>query len=220
MGPWRVTRASALAVALTLAVSSAAAAGPGAGLHYQMVSASANLTQGGLWDCPEGQDAAGATISLGFVVGRNFTVTGEPAGPNTWRDVDFDFAIFPCEGVEGYGLQGVSLDLTQIVAAEQMWIVPLTSASLEDVTAPAYQKVVAADGSETYELTDVLVTYDLTWAVPPTAAITGSAQQREAQAVVSGTVLVSGLPDPWPEVTFVVGNDHSATLATSLVISR
>ncbi len=216
MGPWRATRAAVLAVALTLALSSAAAAGPSAGLHYQMVSASANLTQGGLWDCPEGQDAAGATIALGFVVGRNFTATG---GPNAWRDVDFHFQIFPCEGEVGYDLEGVSLDLSEAVPAEQMWVAPLASAALDDVTAPAYREVVHEDGSEEYEPTGVTVTYDLTWAVPPTATITGSAQQRVAEAVVSGTVLVSGLPDARPDVTFVVGNDHNAALASSIVVS-
>jgi hypothetical protein len=61
--------------------------------------------------------------------------------------------------------------------------------------------------------------------VPPTSSVVNSnedgAPARIADAVVSGTVEVSGLPAPWPEtVTFIMGNDHNATIVKWLAIDR
>jgi hypothetical protein len=213
---------AAVAVLLTLAMSSAVAADPDAGLQYQMQGIGTELTQSGLWTCDDKEttDFPAATLSFGVTFGRNVEMASEEGGPTTWRDIDFHLQVLGCSGEVVYDLEGGSHDLTDVVGPERMWIIPLTSAAVEDV---GFKPFINAD-----EQVAVDALFDLTWAVPPTAAVqrmgydqVPPAPGRTADAVVSGVVSFSNLEQSWGDsITFMAGNEHSARLQSFNAIAK
>jgi hypothetical protein len=205
---------AAVTVVLALATSSAIAADPNAGLRFQFEGIGTELTQPGLWTCAagDGPEIPTATLSFGVAFGRNIEMASETQGPTTWRDIDFRLQVYDCSGEVVYDLEGGSHDLTDVVGPERMWIIPLTSAALEDVE---FRPFIDADHQ-----VGVRAFFDLTWAAPPTATVlrmgydqVPPAPGRTVDAVVSGVVSFSNLDGPWGDsITFRAGNEHSARL--------
>lgn len=193
----RVRLAAMLGAALVVGVASpVGAARPDTGVHNDGRYATADLTAGGLWDCAEGQEAAGATIAIALNDGLR---SQNPIGsgmPHPWLDTDPYLQVFGCDGA-GWGSSLHSFDLTGLVEPADMDVDGFTSATMH-ITIAMYDD----DGA----LTGVTMAFDLDWTATGQAFIdshptAGSTRfERKAPAVVSGTVVISGLTELWGDL--------------------
>ena len=214
----RLARPLVLGVALTVAAASPTmAAKPDSGMRLNLDFARTSLTAGGLWECGEGQDAAGATLAVGFVVGHDLQIPIGVGKPSSWTDVDPMLSVFGCDG-EYDEFSWVSYDLTGRFDASAMTIDPFTSATLR-LDTPMYR-----DGA----VTGVHIAFDLTWTATGAPTVTVHHEpgnfgvERTAPAVVTGTAVVYGLEGQWdyPLTFSVVENADNTTLgwATSVAV--
>jgi hypothetical protein len=209
----RVFPAGLLGMALVIGVASpVGAAGPDTGVHNDGTYATVDLTTGGLWDCGEGQEAAGASISLALNDGLR---SQNPIGsgmPHPWLDTDPYLQVFGCDGA-GWGFSFHSLDLTSLVQPTTMNVDGFTSATMH-VEIPMYNDEGAPTG--------VTMAFDLDWTATGMAVVdshpaAGSTRfERKAPAVVNGSLVVGGLQGLWPElpqdsVTFDTNSADAST---------
>lgn len=216
----RVLPAGLLGMALVIGVAApVGAAGPDTGVHNDGAYATADLTAGGLWDCGEGQEAAGARIALALNDGLR---SQNPIGsgmPHPWLDTDPALEVFGCDGA-GWGFSFHSLDLTDVVEPADMNVDRFTSAIMH-VTIPMYDD----EGA----LTGVTMAFDLDWSATGKAVVVdhptaGSTHvERKAPATVSGSLVISGLTQLWgdlPRDTLTFDTSSADTSTDNTYIGR
>jgi hypothetical protein len=186
--------AGLLSVLLIVAAASPVAARPDSGIRFILTYASTNLTAIGLWDC-DGQDAAGATLRFGYVDGKNLQAPIGNGKPSVWTDMDPLLEVFGCDG-DYWAFSAKSYDLTGQFDASVMSIDTFESATLH-VSVPMFD--------DNFVDTGVRISFALDWTAVGEPVVMNwheggtFHEERSAPAVVSGTVVVSGLDQLWHE---------------------